>query len=187
MTEETSGPRPSRRDELVQVALTVLERDGFAHLSIGEVARLDGIKPPSLYKQFESKADIEASLITYGHELLAERFERCAAEMPEDATYRDRVDALMSTLREFGLAHPQLYLLINSRPFPSELLGPVESYRGAQVFFGLVPGQAFAASVWAWAHGILSLEIVAGLPKLVSPDAPWSILVDTVVARSQEG
>ncbi|MCW4385194.1 TetR/AcrR family transcriptional regulator [Salinibacterium sp. SYSU T00001] len=187
MTTETPAPKVTRRDELVQVALTVLERDGFAHLSVGEVARLAGIKPPSLYKQFAGKADIEVALIAHGLDLLAGEFELCLDETPADATYRDRLAGFMQCFRSFGLEHPQLYLLMNSRPYPTEQLGPAAEHSAARIFWRTVAegdtsraAGEVVASAWAWAHGILSLEIVG---RLESADASWALLVDTVSAQ----
>lgn len=185
MTEENPAPKVTRKDQLVQVALTVLERDGFAHLSIGEVARLAGIKPPSLYKQFESKADIEVSLIAHGLAVLGQQLRASVDEVPADATYRERIERLCSALRTFGLEHPQLYLLMNSRPFPAETLGPATEQPSTRVLLEVIGDDLVGSGVWTWAHGILSLEIVSQSPQLVSSDALWATLVDYVVDRHE--
>ena len=54
------GARRLRRrqetiDEILQHAVAVMQADGVAALSLSEVARRMGIKPPSLYKYFPSK------------------------------------------------------------------------------------------------------------------------------------
>lgn len=185
MADDAPAPRVSRKDELVQVALTVLERDGFAHLSIGEVARLAGIKPPSLYKQFASKADIEVQLIGFGHGMLAEEFERPFVDGldPTRLEYRDWVHLTIESLRRFAHEHPQLYLLMNSKPFPTDELGAELQQRAGARLIELIPDRAYASTVWAWAHGILSLELVGRLPHLGDPEAPWRELVDVVVAH----
>src|SRR5690554_4618225 len=186
MTEETPAPKVSRRQQLVQIALEVLERDGFAHLSIGEVARLAGIKPPSLYKQFESKADIEVGLVEHGLQLIADSFERCVAQMPSDIEPKERARRLLSAFRDFGLAHPQLYLLMNSKPFTEEQAAVQISHPAAAMFRDAMTGLVGAeesgiviAAIWTWAHGILSQEVVG---RVRQADATWDMLVETVAS-----
>ncbi|WP_403023122.1 TetR/AcrR family transcriptional regulator [Salinibacterium sp. GXW1014] len=186
MILETPAPKVSRRQQLVQIALEVLERDGFAHLSIGEVARLAGIKPPSLYKQFESKADIEVRLVEHGLQMLADGFERCLAQMPSDTEPKERVRLLLGAFRDFGLAHPQLYLLMNSKPFAEEQAAVQISHPAASMFrdamttlLGADEGGSKTAAVWTWAHGILSQEVVG---RVRQPDETWHIMVETVAS-----
>ncbi|MBF0672854.1 MAG: TetR/AcrR family transcriptional regulator [Salinibacterium sp.] len=186
MTVETPAPKVSRRQQLVQIALEVLERDGFAHLSIGEVARLAGIKPPSLYKQFASKADIEVGLVEHGLQLMAAEFERCLEQMPPDTTPTDRLRRLLATFREFGLAHPQLYLLMNSKPFDEQQAASQMTHAAARMFIGTVSellgpdaGEVAVPAIWTWAHGILSQEVVGRVRR---PDATWEMLVETVAS-----
>lgn len=189
MTEETPAPKVSRKHELVEIAQEVLERDGFAHMSIGEVARLAGIKPPSLYKQFTNKADIEASLVQHGLERMAAAFAQCVDEMPAGAEPVERLQRLLAAFRDFGLAHPQLYLLINSQPIESQEDAPELTHPAAVTFVQTVAdaigGDAshpLIPGVWAWAHGIISLEVVG---RLRDPDATWQVLVTTVASMRQ--
>lgn len=177
----------ARRDELVGFALEVLERDGFASLSIGEIARRAGIKPPSLYKQFSSKSDIEVRLIGLGHEMLARDFERTFEAASDDVDYRQLFTVVVETLRRFAHQYPQLYLLMNSRPFPAAELGREVEVRAGNPFSMLIPDEDLASSFWAWAHGILSLEIVGRLPRLSHPDASWQLLINTVSTRFGSG
>lgn len=59
VAEERPDRRHVRRaqtiDEIVQVALDVMAEQGVGGLSLGEVARRIGIRPPSLYVYFDSK------------------------------------------------------------------------------------------------------------------------------------
>ncbi|QEE60714.1 TetR/AcrR family transcriptional regulator [Salinibacterium sp. dk2585] len=186
MTVETPAPKVSRRQQLVQVALEVLERDGFAHLSIGEVARRAGIKPPSLYKQFASKADIEDGVVEHGLQLMVADFERCLEQMPPDAAPAERLRRLLATFREFGLEHPQLYLLMNSKPFEAQQAASQTTHAAARMFVSAVSdllrspeSEVAVTAVWTWAHGILSQEIVGRVHR---PDATWDMLVETVAS-----
>ena len=68
--------------------------------------------PPSLYKHFDGKRDIEAVLIADG-------FEAFAAAL-EDAG--DGLDAIARAYRAFALANPQLYRLMTEALLPRDRL-----------------------------------------------------------------
>ncbi|TQL48789.1 TetR family transcriptional regulator [Homoserinimonas aerilata] len=192
---------PSRRDELVAVALEVLERDGASNLSIGEIARLASIKPPSLYKQFTSKADIEARLIEHGFWLLADALAGRAAtprlasmgsadraddfaDDRADGSYRGRVSLFASRLRAFGHAHPQLYRLMFARPYPIDLIDADAEAAAVAQYRELVGDSQLDQGTWAWAHGLLSLELAGRLPQGHAGDALWQSLIDTTAGIS---
>src|SRR5581483_12443410 len=70
-TEPAAIDRRQRRrletiEEVVDVAAGIVEEQGAAGLSIGEVARRMGIKPPSLYVYFESKNALYDALFHRG-------------------------------------------------------------------------------------------------------------------------
>ncbi|AWB89899.1 TetR/AcrR family transcriptional regulator [Salinibacterium hongtaonis] len=167
----------TRRNELVDVALTVLERDGFASLSVGAVARQAGIKPPSLYKQFTSKADIEAALITLGFARLADEYIGPAASAAEGSRL-DHITALVSAYRAFGLANPQLYLLMHSKPFTGTDSERIDRAAVSRLR-AFVAGPVGAMSAWAYAHGVLSLELVGAFPPELLDDI-WARVSQTI-------
>jgi AcrR family transcriptional regulator len=53
-------------EEILAVALEVMAEDGVAALSLAEVARRMGLRPPSLYQYFPSKAAIYDALFAQG-------------------------------------------------------------------------------------------------------------------------
>ncbi len=70
MAAEPVGRRQRRRqetiDEILDVAVGVLAESGAGSLSIGEIARRMGIRPPSLYVYFESKNAIYDAVFARG-------------------------------------------------------------------------------------------------------------------------
>jgi AcrR family transcriptional regulator len=177
----------TRRDELVAVALEVLERDGLHNLSIGEIARLAGIKPPSLYKQFTSKDDIEIRLIGLGFDLMAREFAEAAAERKPDMSHREEVALLGQAYRDFGHRHPQLYQLMHSRPYPEAELGPQDGQPATFYFRALLPDADLAEAAWAWAHGLLSLELSGRVAEESDPMARWNLIFDVIEATYAAG
>ena len=53
----------ARQLEILATTRELLARDGVEALSLGAVAKALGIKPPSLYKHFAGRGDLEAALI----------------------------------------------------------------------------------------------------------------------------
>jgi len=177
------GPR-ARRDELLLIALEVLERNGSEFLSVGEIARQAGIKTPSLYKQFDGKADIQARLIDYGNKLATDHFVETLSAADKDVSYHERLTIFAGAYRAFGLAHPQLYRLMLDhevqRPKVNFGIEKAESDRYVDLF----PSVLVARTFWSWAHGLMSLELAnrfpAGGPTV---DELWGELVDTIAGR----
>jgi AcrR family transcriptional regulator len=174
-----SAPRIT---ELLQVALEVLEEEGLENLGVGTISRRAGIKPPSLYKQFESKADIENQLADLGFRLWGEGLGETLQGLPDAAGRRDRIAAIASTYRELGLTHPQLFRLMNARPFLGPQLVAAVAQQLPQGYEALFPASEVAFSLWAWGHGLLVLEIAGRFPPEIDLDSMWDRLVDTVAA-----
>ncbi len=84
-TDPTTTDRRARRrqetiEEILEIALTVMEEEGVNGLSLSEVARRLGVKPPSIYKYFDSLMAI--------YDALFERGQRANTEVMLDAMKR---------------------------------------------------------------------------------------------------
>lgn len=87
--------RRSRRrhetiEEILSVAIELMETEGVAALSLSAVARRLGMQPPSLYQYFPSKMAIYDALFQRGNELLRDAYRAASA---------DTEDQLESNLR----------------------------------------------------------------------------------------
>lgn len=169
----------TRREQILAVAAMVLEDEGLERLSMGAIARRAGIRTPSLYKHFAGKAEVEVRLTEYGFGLFTASVRQAVARLGPDATSRQAIAAFARLYRAFGLAHPQLYRLMNGRSLPRELATPGVEEAAMRDYLALVPDIDVARSLWAWAHGLLSLELVGRYPPGADLDAAWQVLVDT--------
>ena len=171
-----------RVNELLAIALAVLEEEGLENLGVGTISRRAGIKPPSLYKQFTSKADIEQQLADLGFRLWAKELAAASAALPDSASRRDHIAALAFSYRSLGRDNPQLFRLMNERPFLGAQLiravGEVTEIDYGALFPTLTAGMSF----WAWGHGILVLEIVGRFPPEIDLDVMWNTMIDSVSA-----
>jgi AcrR family transcriptional regulator len=154
----------ARQRKIADAARAVLDREGLEALTVGTVAREVGVKPPSLYKHFAGKREIEAVLVADGFAALAAALEAAGPDL----------DALGGAYRAFGLEHPQLYRLMTERPLPRDLLPPGLEDRAAAPLLGAVADADAARALWAFAHGMVALELAGRFPPEADLDAAWN-------------
>ncbi len=123
MTMDTPAPtdRRARRrretiEEILAIADDVMTEEGVNGLSLSEIARRLGVKPPSIYKYFDSLMGIYNALFESG--------QQDHLEIMRDAMGRAEpgLDALAAGLEascRWALAHPATAQLLFWRPVPS--------------------------------------------------------------------
>lgn len=99
---------------ILDAARAIMREEGVAALNLHEVARRVGMKTPSLYEYFPSKAAIYDELFRLGIRLSAER---ARALDDYDPTWQ-AVEAAMRFFLEFALEYPELYQLCYERHVP---------------------------------------------------------------------
>ena len=121
VTAPTPGDRRARRrqetiDEILAIADDVMTEEGVNGLSLSEVARRLGVKPPSIYKYFDSLMAIYDALFENGQRTHLEivRTVKARAE-PGLEALAARPDAS----RRWLLAHPATSQPLFWRPVPS--------------------------------------------------------------------
>ncbi len=154
----------SRRDEILDVAVAVLEEEGPDALTMRELATRMGIQAPSLYKHIRDKDDIIAGLQ-----------ERALIDMAGHlATADPGLAALAGAYRSWARAHPQLYELATRRPLARERLDPgVEAAAAAPIVAAASGDEHLARALWALAHGLVDLELSHRFPPGADLDATW--------------
>ena len=113
--------RLRRRNETVQeildTAIEVMAEDGVAGLSMAEVARRVGVRPPSLYQYFPSKMAIYDALFERGGRESADVLEPYSARLAEDP--RAVIMAGQQAGVAWAMANPVLAQLLYWRPVPN--------------------------------------------------------------------
>jgi AcrR family transcriptional regulator len=170
----------NRREQLLDTAESILERDRLEGFGITAIARAVGVKPPSLYKHFSGIAEIE-------HALISRWFRRVGAalDVAEERSLgkgaEARIRAFAEAYRSVAQGGPQLYRLATERALERGLLEPgVETAAMSAVlrFFGETPEQHDRARlVWAAAHGLVALEAAGRFPPGADLEAGWEGLV----------
>jgi AcrR family transcriptional regulator len=155
-----------RAREIASVARELLETEGPEAVSMRRIADRLGIRAPSLYKHVPDKAALEAALIAAGFEELAERFG--AAGTPRD------LRAVARAYREWALEHPHLYRLMTRGRLPRERLpAGVEAAAAAPVIAATGGDPDAARAAFAFAHGMVILELDDRFPEGADLDAAW--------------
>lgn len=179
MTQAATAPSDRRHlrraetiEQVLDVAVEVMAEMGVAGLSLGEVARRMGIRPPSLYVYFDSKRAVYDALFARG-------WRRVHAEMESLLPLDDRTD-LPARLREladrfvgWSVANPVYTQLMNWRPVPG-YEPSATAYEPAVVV--LDRGREVFAALQS--RGLLRAD--------VSPDEllrVWTILLSGVISQ----
>jgi AcrR family transcriptional regulator len=202
MTRPTSATRSARAREVVAAGRRLLEEEGAEALTMRRLAERLGIRAPSLYKHLPDKAALEAAIIATGLEDAAAAFEAAvegaaegrveeagpaAGEARRDAAggggegasggagngAAQAMPALAAEYRRFALEHPHLYRLMNNGPLPREHLPPGLEERTAAPVRRATGSQARARALWAFAHGMVMLELDHRFPADADLDAAW--------------
>ena len=153
----------------------LLEEEGPEALTMRRLAERVGIRAPSLYKHLPDKAALEAAIIATGFEEAAAAFEQAvdkAGEGPGEGAGGALV-ALAAAYRRFALEHPHLYRLMTNGPLPRAHLPPGLEGRTAAPLLRVAGSEARARAVWAFAHGMVMLELDQRFPPDADLDAAW--------------
>jgi AcrR family transcriptional regulator len=171
-------PLTVRAREIVVAARELLDECGLEALTMRGLAERLGIRAPSLYKHLPDKAALEAAVIATGLEELAVVLDeaRHAAAEP--------MAALAAAYRAFALARPHLYLLMTSRPLPREHLPAGVEDRAAAPLLQAVGDLPRARAFWAFAHGMVVLELAGRFPPDADLDSAWQAGITAFRPRS---
>ncbi|MFI6063037.1 TetR/AcrR family transcriptional regulator [Streptomyces sp. NPDC051286] len=112
--------RLRRRNETVQeildVAVEVMAEEGVAALSLAEVARRVGMRPPSLYQYFPSKMAVYDALFERGMRQAVEVLDPYLVTLSEDP--RSAITEGQEATIAWVMANPVLAQLLYWRPVP---------------------------------------------------------------------
>jgi len=106
-------------EEVLDVAVEIMTEQGVAGLSIGEVARRMGIRPPSLYVYFASKeAMYDAVFLRGARAILAHMREHTAGVATDPRPLHDVLLDAGQAMVTWSVHHPAYTQLLFWRPVP---------------------------------------------------------------------
>lgn len=172
-------PLTPRARQIVAVARELLEEEGAEALTMRRLGARLGIRASSLYKHLPSKAALEAAIIAVGFEDAAAAFEAAIGNGTEPLATFARA------YRAFALAHPHLYRLMTGQPLPRDLLPEGLEQRAAAPLLQAVGGNpARARAAFAFAHGMVMLELTQRLPPGADSGPAWREGIAAFQART---
>ena len=172
------GRRQRRRQETIEevlgIAAEIMAEQGVAGLSIGEIARRMGIRPPSLYVYFPSKHALYDALFARGAQAVLAAMEASvamplASESTLEEILLDRAEAFV----RWSLQHAPYSQLLFWRPVPGFTPSP-QAYEPAVRLLALAEEQ-FAQ---LQRRGLLRADLPAG-----QMHRDWTILISGVVSQ----
>jgi AcrR family transcriptional regulator len=147
--------RSPRATQVVEAARRLLESDGPEALTMRRLGEMLGIRAPSIYKHFPGKPAVELAVIEDGLIELGTVLHQAVA----GAAQGEAVASLLGAYRSYSLAHPSLYRLATGAGLSrQDMAAGLEDWAG-QPFY-LATGEAYQAqALWAFAHGMVVLEL----------------------------
>jgi AcrR family transcriptional regulator len=184
VVETTRDRRAERREatraEILDAAWELARTQGLAGLSLRDVARKIGMRPPSLYWYFDSKQAIYDEMFAQGNRQLLARL--------ADVDWSEDPRAILSrsarVFVEFGAEDVERYQLLFQRTVPDFEPSP-QAYALAEQVFAQMRARLAAAGLDDPAQFDIWTAIVAGLAAQQTANDPggerWVLLIDEVV------
>lgn len=164
---------------LLAGAQRALEAEGVEALSLNKLAAEFGIKPPSMYKHFESKAALLRAVNATTNRELAAAMQQAADTPPGDTSAK--LAQLAHAYREYAKTHPVAYGLLYSSAHPELFPDADEAESLAlplQAIIAHVSGEdhslAALRGLWALVHGFVTLELAGQFRRGGSLDSVFA-------------
>jgi TetR/AcrR family transcriptional regulator, tetracycline repressor protein len=128
------------RDRIVSAALTLVDREGLASLSMRRLAATLGVDPMAIYYYLPNKAALLDAIVE------AVNLEMPVGSFEFPPALDDLVVAAGRVLRAILLRHPQAIPILAARPVATPAASkPADIMLGALVHRGLTPAEGIAA------------------------------------------
>ena len=184
--------RPSKRDELLDAADRVVQREGSA-ASMNLIAAEAGITKPILYRHFGDKVGLYRALADRHIDELLERLRTALATRGGlQARTRATVEAYLASVQE----QPQVYRFLVERAAVEEpdVRGQVQGFVrrfGEELASGIASEPQLQGldrtRALVWAHAIAGMVQATGDWWLDNPEVPRDVVVDQLTAMLWEG
>lgn len=146
--------RPLNRDLILDAAITLIERDGEAALTMRHLGAALGVEAMSIYHHFAGRDEL---LVGIGDRLLEPLHE---LELGGD--WREACRRFARAIRELAVMRPATFRLVGLQPLDSPYsLRPVERLLGVLVGQGFAPAEALAIyrATASYARGYALAEV----------------------------
>jgi AcrR family transcriptional regulator len=176
-TDRRQRHRASLRREILDAASQLFVEEGYHRLTMRRLAERIEYSPTTIYLYFKDKRELLGAVCEETFSRLAGKLERLQKTA---GTPLGRLRDGLRTYIEFGLAHPNQYLVTFMSPNPGMDAGSFEGSAGSRAFDTLRQSvracsengdihtadvEMTAQALWAGVHGVTSLFItMKGFP-----------------------
>ena len=184
-------PRPKGQTltekEIVEAAITLLEREGESALGVNRVARELGIQPPSLYNHITGNEALRQAVVIEGYRRALD-FVRQQVEGVNEPTLA--LKTIATALRRFAHDNPTLYAVTTNHrfrldhpEFAQNLQGMLERYTTRLEPFGLRPDEIVHTirMLHSAIHGFIRAELVGLFVFSQSLDESYEWMINTLI------
>ena len=172
------------KEELINCASVMCERDGYTKLSIRSLAKESNVSQTAPYRHFKTKKDLYAAVSTNGFNKLSKAIH---VDVDKKVTKKQIVDMAIKYI-EFGLKNANIYDLMfgtavgNFSPYPELLESANSSYDNFKSSFSKLANDsdeviAFKCiTLWSMVHGLVGIlrkvQVIANEPLMNPDDGP---------------
>jgi AcrR family transcriptional regulator len=163
----------SSRSEIVGLAREILAHEGAASVTLGRVARELGRNLSSVYEHFASEEELLACLAADALLEQTRQIEDAGGDLLEQ----------LRAYRRFALERPAQYRLLTESPLGSD--SPLDGLSRCPPR-ALIDrlGGGLARAAWAFAHGMVELELDGRLARNADLEATWELGVAAFAAAA---
>lgn len=174
------------RNQVVEAAAAIADRDGLDALSLATLASTLGVRSPSLYAHVDGLAGLRRQLTFHAADLLAAELARCVDGFEGAVALR----AIAEELRSFALRHPGLYATFLPAPTPEEdpevaaaLREPVTVVASVLDGMDVDPTTVIPLirALRAAVHGFVDIELGGGFGLPDDIDDSFTTTIDLVI------
>lgn len=170
MTRPEVDQPTGRLAQIIDAAWQLLATHPWETVSTRSLATTLGIKAPSLYKHVRTREEIATHLATRALLELGEQLYQALGN-------GGGASELLGVYRAIAVQHPHLYRLLTGTDFPREQLpAGLEDWAGTPFYLAADRDSVRGQALWAFAHGMASLEIDARFTGTGAPAAGvWEV------------
>ena len=175
------------REAVIDLAVGLADRDGFAAVTLASVAAQAGVATPSLYKHVDSLADLRSAVATAAVRELGRRSTAATVGRSGEEALRE----LGHAIRTFAREHPGLYaasqIAWTETPSDELLLAQADTVTTVAAVlrgFGLSPESEVDAvrAARSAIHGFVQLEVGNGFGMPEDVDHSFEVLLGVLIA-----
>lgn len=172
--------RSPRAAQIVECSRRLIEEGHGDEFTMRRLAEELGMRAPSLYKHFPDKESITNALYVDYLTGLAEALEAALAATTDDQA----IGRLVRAYRGYSLDNAEVYRFVHYLPYPREQAAEALR-RNRRVWLTAAGDSDLAMAVYAFARGMVDMEIHSLYPLGLSPEPAYEIGVDAFVRNAQ--